>query len=137
MTRTRFKKVLLISPEISSHQYDADYEKVKHIHAINRIFPSIFEEIPNLIIFDCNYVGKDMEDIIRRIRTNSFYNKIKICCYKTKPEIKADGLLKAIGVDFFIYDQEFKAAPVSTAIPVIFTEILDLTVLAMLPNASN
>src|ERR1700712_3284108 len=99
MIHTRFKKVLLISPDNSSDQFHTDYENVRHIHALDRIFPSIFELSPNLIVFDYNYISKDMERIVRRIRTNNFYSKIKICCYKTKVELKTDGLLKAIGVD--------------------------------------
>src|SRR5580698_8122027 len=113
MIRTRFKKVLLVSPENSSNQLPADYENVRHIHALDRIFPSIFELSPNLVVFDYNYISKDMEKIVRRIRTNSFYSKIKICCYKAKIEPKADSLLKAIGVDYFIYQEELATTPKS------------------------
>ena len=101
MIRTRFKKVLVVAPEISSYQLTADSENVRHIHALNNIFPSIYELNPNLIVLDYNFISKDMEKIVRRIRTNTFYSKIKICCYKSKVEPKADSLLKAIGVDFF------------------------------------
>jgi hypothetical protein len=137
MIRTRFRKVLLISPETCSHQLGADYEHVRHIHAVDRIFPSIYELNPNLIVFDYNFISNDMEKIVRRIRTNRFYNKIKICCYKTKAEPRADSLLKAIGVDYFVYEEELKAAQKTKNIPSIFNEILDRSVLGMLGNAAN
>ena len=137
MIRTRFKKVLLVSPENSSNQLHADYENVRHIHALDRIFPSIFELNPNLIVFDYNYISKDMEKIVRRIRTNRFYSKIKICCYKTKIEPKADSLLKAIGVDYFVYEEELQAIQKNKNIAHIFTDILDKPVLAMLNGVAN
>lgn len=137
MIRTRFKKVLLVSAVNSSNQLPADYENVRHIHALDRIFPSIFELSPNLIVFDYNYISKDMEKIVRRIRTNRFYSKIKICCYKAKIEPKADSLLKAIGVDYFIYEEELQAVQKNRLIPHLFAEILDQPVLAMLNGAAN
>ena len=137
MIRTRFKKVLLVAPEVSLHQLTTDYDHVKHVHALNRIFPSIYELSPNLIVFDYNYLSKDMESIIRRIRTNKFYNKIKICCYKTRAEIKTDGLLKAIGVDYFVYQEELQAAQKSKSIAHVFGELLDTSMLGLMPNGTN
>jgi hypothetical protein len=78
-----------------------------------------------------------MEKIVRRIRTNRFYSKIKICCYKTKAELKTDGLLKAIGVDYFIYEEELQTVQRNRLIPHLFTDILDQPVLAMLNGATN
>lgn len=137
MIRTRFKKVLLVAAELSTHDLTADYQHVRHVHAVNRIFPSIYELSPNLIVFDYNYISKDVENIVRRIRTNNFYNKIKICCYKTKAETKTDSLLKAIGVDYFVYQEELKATQKSKNLAVIFNEILDMSALSMVPNSSN
>jgi hypothetical protein len=137
MIRTRFKKVLLVAPEISSHQLTADYKNVRHIYAINNIFPSIYESAPNLIVFDHNFISKDLEKIIRRIRTNSFYSKIKICCYKSKVEPKADSLLKAIGVDFFVYEEELRAIQKSKSIFSIFTEMIERPALGTLSNVHN
>ena len=137
MIRTRFKKVLLVAPEIPSHQLTADYKNVRHIYAINNIFPSIYESAPNLIVFDHNFLSKDLENIIRRIRTNNFYSKIKICCYKSKVEPKADSLLKAIGVDFFVYEEELKAIQKSKSIFSIFTEMIERPVLGTLSNVHN
>jgi len=124
----------LVSPGVSSAQLVTDFQNVKHIDVLTRIFPAIYEETPNLIIFDHNYVGKDMEKIIRRIRTNSFYNKVKICCYKTKPEIKNDALLKAIGVDYFIYQDDLQAAQKRSNLSSIFNEIIDRPVMGMATN---
>jgi hypothetical protein len=137
MIRTRFKKVLLVAPEISSHQLTADYKNVRHIYAINNIFPSIYESAPNLIVFDHNFISKDLEKIIRRIRTNSFYSKIKICCYKSKVEPKADSLLKAIGVDFFVYEEELRVIQKSKSIFSIFTEMIERPALGTLSNVHN
>jgi hypothetical protein len=137
MIRTRFKKVLVVAPEISSYQLTADPENVRHIHALNNIFPSIYELNPNLIVLDYNFISKDMEKIVRRIRTNTFYSKIKICCYKSKVEPKADSLLKAIGVDFFVYEEELRAIQKSKTITSVFTEMFDRTVIGMLSNVSN
>jgi len=137
MIRTRFKKVLIVAPEITSHQLTADYKNVRHIHALNNIFPSIYELNPNLIVLDLSFVNKDMEKIVRRIRTNNFYCKIKICCYKLKVEPKADSLLKAIGVDFFVYEEELRAIQKTKNISTVFTELLDRTVLSMLTNVHN
>jgi len=137
MIRSRFKKVLLIAPQIPSNQLTTGYENVMHIHAIDRVFPSIYELNPNLIVFDYNYVSKDVEKIVRRIRTNNFYNKIKICCYKTKAEPKADSLLKAIGVDYFVYQEELKAAQKSKNILNIFSVLLDTSILGLASNPTN
>jgi len=137
MIRTRFKKVLVVAPEISCYRLTAESENVKHIHALNNIFPSIYELNPNLIVLDYNFMSKDLEKIVRRIRTNNFYSKIKICCYKSKVEPKADSLLKAIGVDFFVYEEELRAIQKSKTISSIFTEMIDRSVLGMLSNVSN
>lgn len=127
----------MVSPEHSPHQLQADYGNVKHIHALDRIFPSIFELSPNLIVLDYNYISKDVEKIVRRIRANHFYSKIKICCYKTKVELKTDSLLKAIGVDYFVYENELQAIQSNKHVTNIFTDILDKPVLAMLNGAAN
>jgi hypothetical protein len=137
MIRTRFKKVLLIAPEASTNKLTADYENVRHVHALNGIFPAIFELSPNLIILDNNYLSTELEKIVRRIRTNSFYSKIKICCYKTKAEITKDDLLKAIGVDYFIYEEELRVAQKSSNISELFTKIVDRSVLSMPINTAN
>jgi hypothetical protein len=137
MIRTRFKNVLLVAPAANSCQLAATYKNVKHINSINQIFPCIYEQSPNLIVLDYSYLNKDVEKIVRRIRTNAFYSKIKICCYKAKVEPKADSLLKAIGVDYFIYEEGLKSIQKNKNVLSIFTEILDRSSVGMLTNVSN
>ena len=138
MTRTRFKKVLLLAPEVSSQQLTAEYSSVKHIDSVHQVFPSIYQLNPDLIVLDYNHFNNDVEKIIRRIRGNKFYSKIKICCYKTKPHTKQDGLLTAIGVDFFIYQEELVFDIKTKSIPNIFSSMFDITHLAgLVPNPST
>jgi hypothetical protein len=107
MIRTRFKKVLLVAPAVLPEHLLSDYKNVKHIHAVSQIFPSLFELNPDLIMFDYDFVGNDIEKILRRIKINKFYSKLKICCYKTSPDEKTDSLLKALGVDQLYYRADF------------------------------
>ena len=136
MIHTRYKKVLLVAPEISKDQFSADYDNVKHVCALSQLFPCIYELNPNLIVFDYNYVSKDFEKIVRRIRANNFYSKIKICCFKTKPELKTDGLLKAIGVDYFVYQEELQSSAKSKTVTHIFSWIFDISTLGIIPHAN-
>jgi len=107
MIRTRFKKVLLVAPDVFPDQLLTDYKNVKHIAAISGIFPSLFELNPNVIIFDYDYLANDIEKILRRIKINRFYDKLKICCYKSEPNTKTDSLLRALGVDHVFYQEDF------------------------------
>lgn len=88
MIRTRFKKVLLVAPDLFPDQLLADCKSVKHISTVSSIFPSLYEFNPDLVIFDHEYLGKDMEKILRRIMANKFYDRLKICCYKNSPNEK-------------------------------------------------
>lgn len=106
MIRTRFKKVLLVAPDVFPDQLLTDYKNVKHVAAISGIFPSLFEWNPSVIIFDYDYIGQDIEKILRRIKINRFYDKLKICCYKSAPNTKTDSLLKALGVDHVFYQED-------------------------------
>ena len=107
MIRTRFKKVLLVAPDIFPDQLLTDFKNVKHIQAVSCIFPSLFELKPNLIIFDYDYIGSDIEKILRRIKINKFYSKLKICCYKSDQDETTDSLLKVLGVDQLLYLTDF------------------------------
>ena len=106
MIRTRFKKILLVAPDVVPDQLLTDYKNVKHITTLAGIFPGIFELNPNIIVFDYDYVASDIEKIIRRIKMNKFYNKLKICCYKSTHNTQTDELLKALGVDEVIYRED-------------------------------
>jgi len=100
----RSKKVILVAPEIFPEQLIHHNSNVKRIDVLGSLFPLIFEFNPELLIFDHDFVGsKEMEKILRRIRANKFYNKIRIHCFKTDHSEKTDSLLKVLGVDQFIY----------------------------------
>jgi hypothetical protein len=128
------ERVLLVAPNIFSIQLLANTKQVTHITCVDRVFPSIFETSPTLIVFDYDYLNKDMEKILRRIRTNSYYNKIKICCFKSGPDRKIDSFLKILGVNHVIYKAELQN-PTKTVINHV-KSILDASVTDLLVNAS-
>lgn len=134
MTRQRFKNVLLVAPDNCPRRLAAEYDYVKHIADTARIFPVIFEMKPDLILFDYEYIKTDIERIVRRLRMNAFYKKTKICCYKLKPHTETDELLKAIGVNNFIYPEDLLT---DTAEKVsIFTAILDASLMRVLSKTA-
>jgi hypothetical protein len=137
MIRTRFKKVLLVAPDVIPNQLLTDYSNVKHVSAFTAIFPAIFDTNPQLIVFDCDYMGKDMEKILRRIKVNKFYNKVKICCYKTEPDRKYDSLLRVLGVDQMIYLQDLvEVKKQSTAVNGL-TNIFDASLMKLMATISH
>jgi len=113
MIHFRSERVLLVAPNIFSVQLDSN-NQIRHITTVDRVFPCIYDMIPNLIVFDYDYLNKDMERILRRIRTNPYYNKIKICCFKSSPNRKIDEFLKILGVNHVIYKDELHNASKST-----------------------
>jgi hypothetical protein len=136
MIRTRFKKVLLVAPSVFPEQLLTDYKNVKHIAAINGIFPSIFELNPNVIIFDYDYVAQDIEKILRRIKINRFYDKLKICCYKSAPNQKTDSLLKALGVDHVFYQDDITAQKSKTILDS-FNTMFDASIMKWVASVSH
>lgn len=112
-------KLLLIIADSTEHIDVPVNKNVVHINCVNRIFPAIHECKPDGIILDYDFLGTDMEKILRRIMSNPFYRGIKIYCCKTKPHTKVDDLLKALGVQQFIYAQQQKqpaiVAPTKTS----------------------
>ncbi|HJP63655.1 MAG TPA: hypothetical protein VJ844_09450 [Mucilaginibacter sp.] len=114
MIHFRSERVLLVAPNIFSVQLLDSNKQIKHITSVDRVFPTIFEMAPNMIVFDYEYMSKDLEKILRRIRTNSYYNKIKICCFKSSPNRKIDDFLKILGVNHVIYKDELHNATKST-----------------------
>ena len=135
--RNRFRKVLLIAPDISVYQLLTDHKDIRHISSVSQIFPSIFELSPNLIVFDYEHVSKDMERIVRRIRANRFYNNIKLYCYKTRANEKTDSLLKAIGVDEVIYEQDLRKAPKSKTVLNTIDAMLDAPLVKWVANVAH
>jgi hypothetical protein len=136
MIRTRFRKVIIVAPAIFPDQLVDDYTSVKHIQAVNCIFPALFELNPNLIIFDYDYIGSDIEKILRRIKVNKFYSKLKICCYKSTRDEEADGLLKALGVDQLFYRDDFNKQQKEQTARGNFNPI-DAAILKWVPSISN
>ena len=134
MIKIKSERVLLVAPNIFSVQLLAGNKQIKHIATAERVFPSINEMAPTLIVFDYDYLGGDMERILRRIRTNNYYSKMKICCFKSGPDRKIDGFLKALGVNHVIYKQEL-ANPSKSVIDHI-KSIFDSTLTDLLVSAS-
>jgi len=134
MIQIKSERVLLVAPNIFSVTLLASNKQIKHITTVDRVFPSIHEMIPNLIVFDYDFLNKDMEKILRRIRTNPYYNKIKICCFKSGPNRKIDEFLKVLGVNHVIYKEELHN-PTKTSINHV-RSILDAAVTDLLVSAS-
>ncbi|HWZ17029.1 MAG TPA: hypothetical protein VNW95_17455 [Mucilaginibacter sp.] len=137
MIRTRFKKVLLVAPDVFPGQLLADNKNVKHIAAISGIFPSIFELNPQVIIFDYDYIGADIEKVLRRIKINRFYDKLKICCYKSTPNEKTDSLLKALGVDHLFYQDDMAKLQKNKTILGSVAAMFDASIMKWVANASH
>jgi len=74
MIFNKYEKVLLVAPSNFSVQLLVSDKRIKHITSVDRVFPAIYEMAPNIIIFDYDYLSDDVEKILRRIRSNSFYN---------------------------------------------------------------
>jgi hypothetical protein len=137
MIRTRFRKVLLVAPDIFPDELLTDYKNVKHITAVSGIFPSIFEMNPNVIIFDYDFIGNDIEKVLRRIKINRFYDKVKICCYKSAPNQKTDSLLKALGVDHVFYQDDIEKSPKNKSVLNSFSTMFDASIMKWVASVSN
>jgi hypothetical protein len=137
MVRTRFKKVLLVAPDTIPNQLLTDYTHVKHISATANIFPSIYEMNPDIIVFDYELMGKELEKTLRRIMVNKFYSKIKICCFKNSANEKADSFLKAIGVDHFIYREDLTQKSKSKFVSNAFNSIVDVSIIKWVFNVTH
>src|SRR3982750_545875 len=94
-------KLLLIVADSIEHINVPVKTSLVQINCVSRIFPGIHEHKPDSIILDYNFLGNEMEKILRRLMSNPFYRGIKITCYKSKPHTKVDDLLKALGVQQF------------------------------------
>jgi hypothetical protein len=137
MIRVRSKNVLLVAPDTFSLELSPDSKLFRHISVVSSIFPTIHELQPNLIIFDYDHLIKDIEKILRRINTNPAYNKIKICCYKNTSHTKTDSLLKTLGVDHILYEDELKRAAENKTTANIFSNIFDAPITSLLARVSH
>lgn len=109
MMRIKSGSILVVAPAASGISLPA-YKKTTHVTGMTRIFPAIHATQPSGIVLDYDFMGDDIQKVLRRLTGNSFYNKIKIYCYKSKPHTRVDGLLQALGVQYFIYAPEEKTA---------------------------
>ncbi|RZA02117.1 MAG: hypothetical protein EOP47_08225 [Sphingobacteriaceae bacterium] len=105
-------KSLLVVADTTDHIIVPVKKNLVHINCISRIFPAIHEQKPDGILLDYDFLGNEMEKILRRLRSNPFYKSIKISCYKSKPHTKIDDLLKTLGVQQFIYAPQSKQAAI-------------------------
>jgi len=137
MIRTRSRRVIVVAPDNFPRQLIAGYSDVTQVCALNRVFPSIHEQKPDLLILDYAFLGKDLEKILRRITVNKFYNNIAIHCFKTSRNEQVDSLLKVLGVDHFIYSDNFvkdkKAGSVLDAV----NSIIDTSIASLATSVSN
>ena len=137
MIRTRFKKVLLVAPEIFPNQLLADYTNVRHVTAASSVFPSIYEQSPDVIVFDYELMGKEFEKTLRRIKTNKFYNKIKICCFKNTVNEKTDSFFKVLGVDHMIYREQLTENAKSKSLLNTFNSVIDASIVKWVIGATQ
>lgn len=108
MIRFKSSKLLVVAPATSSIPVKAN-KKVIHVTDVKCVFPAIHQHQPDGITLDYDYLNDETERILRRLRANAFYHKIKIYCYKSTPNTKVDDLLKTLGVQQFIYAEDARA----------------------------
>ncbi|WP_191190126.1 hypothetical protein [Mucilaginibacter pankratovii] len=128
MIRSRTKKVLLVAPKAFPDALIAGYNTVRQVSVQTAIFPSIHEVKPDVILFDYEYMGPELEKVLRRLQSNSFYRNIKICCYKNKEHTRIDGLLKVLGVNHFFYQEDVEKVSKSKAALNAVNSVLDATI---------
>ncbi|MDN3584175.1 hypothetical protein [Mucilaginibacter flavus] len=135
MIRIRSKNVLLVAPDNFSVELLPNNKQFRHISAPGNIFPAIHEQKPNVVIFHYEHLSTDIEKILRRIQSNTAYNKIKICCYKQKEHTKVDSLLKVLGVDQIFYPHDFKQPEKGKNMVTAVVNAFDVTVMGLLAKA--
>jgi hypothetical protein len=128
MIRSRTKKVLLVAPKAFPDALIAGYNTVRQVSVQTAIFPSIHEVKPDVILFDYEHMGPELEKVLRRLQSNSFYRSIKICCYKNKEHTRIDGLLKVLGVNHFFYQEDVEKVSKSKAALNAVNSVLDATI---------
>ena len=81
-----------------------------HVDSKHKVFPYISTLQPGIIVFDHDFLHDEVEKLVRRIRTDPFYSKLKICCLKASFNRKTDEQLKTTGVDYLVYKQQSYSA---------------------------
>ena len=118
----KFKKILLVSPDpalnhLHSMPINASNCEIFDVTSCSKVFASLFDKKPEAIVFDYDCLAKDAELVLRRIRSNSFYNSLKIYCYRNEADESVDSFLKAIGVDSMIYKTDVEKHRYASASP--------------------
>ena len=127
MIRSRNKKVLLVAPNAFPDELLAGYTTVRQVVAQTAIFPSIHELKPDVILFDYEHLGPELEKVLRRMQSNPYYRNIKICCYKSKEHTRVDGLLKFLGVTHFFYQEDLDRVSKNKAAINAVNSVIDAT----------
>ncbi len=130
MIRSRTKKALLVAPKAFPDELLPGYATVRQVSAQTAIFPSIHELKPDVILFDYEYLGPELERVLRRMQSNPFYRNIKICCYKNKEHTRVDGLLKFLGVTHFFYQEDLDRISNSKAALNAVNSVMDATMVS-------
>ena len=109
MNTTHYKSnnnlILLVTDNILNSGFYFDNTRIKffHVDSKSKIFPYISTHHPGTIIIDHDFLKDEVQNLVRRIRTDPFYAKLKICCLKTAFNRKFDEQLQVTGVDYMIY----------------------------------
>jgi hypothetical protein len=103
--RSNDKLILLVTSDVLNSGFFIDNTRIKfcHVNSTSKIFPSISTLHPGTIIIDHDFLNDEVQNLVRRIRTNPFYAKLKICCLKASFNRKIDEQLKVTGVDYLVY----------------------------------
>ena len=121
MFSKKCKKVLIVSADnainkLMNFPESSNTCSICNISNPAKIFTSLYEGKPDIIIFDHDFLKKDVHNILRRIKANAFYDSIKVCCYRTEADQKADDLLKALGVEQMIYKTQLESKTTNIAV---------------------
>jgi hypothetical protein len=110
--RSNNKLILLVTSDVLNSGFYIDNTNIQycHINSKSKIFPSISTLQPGTIIMDHDFLEDEMQNLVRRIRTNPFYDKLKICCLKASFHRKTDEQLKSTGVDYLVYKNPVRLA---------------------------
>jgi len=106
------KLILLVTNDTLNPGFFIENTNIQfcHINSKSQIFPSISTLQPGTIIIDHDFLEDEVQKLVRRIRTNPFYAKLKICCLKRSFHRKTDEQLKTTGVDFLVYKNNTRAS---------------------------
>jgi len=105
------KLILLVTNDVFNTSFFSDSTHIQfcHVSSPAKIFPSIYTLQPGTIIIDHEFLKDEVQNLVRRIRTNPFFYKLKICCLKDSFNRKTDEQLKVTGVDYMVYKNNMSA----------------------------